>query len=119
MVHNLDTKNTTTSSPKHFQEFIFVGNCSSKSVTYVTEQLHLPPNSKTVSQAAIEENLLITQMHTVNNITRQLKNLDLKPGAMVKLVSKTNNGSVVVSLGDKLIGMGAEVAHKIVATSAT
>ena len=113
-----DLKPPHFKSKKQFQEFVFIGNISDKSVASTTEQLNLSPNSGFISQATVEDSLLITQIYTPKNINHQLKSLNVKPGAIVKLVSKTNNGSVIISLGNKLIGIGAEIARTIVATSA-
>ena len=102
---------------KRFKEFIFIGN-SSDSVSDATEQLHLYPDSELVSQARVEDSLVITQVHTSEKIAHQLKNFKIEPGAIVKLVSKTDNGSVILSFRNKLIGIGADIASKIIATPA-
>jgi len=99
---------------KRFQEFIFIGDSTNNSVSNVTEQLHNTANN-TIFQANVEDSLKITEIETSKEIAHQLKNLHIKIGAMVKLINKTENGSVIVSHDHKLIGIGAEVAHQIVA----
>lgn len=118
MTPALNSKNQQSPDLRHFREFIFIGNTSNQFITKVTEQLHLASGSNLVSQGSVEDNLLIIQMHTAKEITRQLKKFNIKPGEVVKLVNKTQNGSVVISLDNKLIGMGAEIASRIVATPA-
>ena len=114
MTHAIDIKNRQFNKLKQFHKFIFIGNSSTKSVASPNEQLHLLPNSILLSQAATKE-LSIARIHADKSVTRQLKSLQIKPGAIVNLISKTSNGSVIVSLDNKLIGIGAEIARKIVA----
>ena len=101
---------------KQFQEFIFIGNNLNKSLAQTTEQLNLAPNSELISNATVQDSLLITQVYTSKMMSHQLEKLNIRPGVIVKLISKTAQGSVIVSLGNKLIGMGADIAHQIVAT---
>ena len=119
MTHAIDLKQKQSKGIRRFQEFIFIGTSSSKSSLDSVEQLHLPSNSKLLSQTPTGNFLMITQILTAKSITRQLQNLHLKPGRKVQLVSRTNNGSVVVRLEEKLIGMGAEIAQKIIVTLAS
>ena len=118
MIPGLNLKRPHSINKRKFQEFVFVGNISDKSVADATRQLILSPNSGAISQAKVEDFFLIKEVHTDKNTARQLKELKIKPGVTIELVSKTSNGSVVVSVGDKLIGIGAEIARKIVATPA-
>lgn len=118
MTRAIDLEHKQPKQKQQFKEFIFIGNISNKSVSNITKQLNLSPDSEAISQATVEDSLLITQVHTTKNISHQLKDLNIKPGAIIKLVSKTNNGSVVISLGNKLIGIGAEIAQRIVAIPA-
>ena len=118
MANFLNLKHRRINKKQQFQELIFIGNTSNNSVTFDTKPLNLSPNSRTIDRATVEDSLLITEVYAAKDISHQLKNLKIKPGAKVKLVSKTSNGSVVISLGNKLIGVGAEIANKIVATTA-
>ncbi|MGD1919113.1 MAG: FeoA domain-containing protein [Pleurocapsa sp.] len=118
MIRTINLKHRHLSGRKQFKKLVFIGNISDKSVVRATKQLNLSPNSDFISQATVENSLLITEVHTDENIANQLKELKIKPGVTLELVSKTNNGSVVVSLGNKLVGIGAEIARKIVAVSA-
>ena len=100
---------------RQFQEFVFIGKPAHNSVLDAIKQLHSFANSNALTQAEVATSLLISQIYTSKDITHQLKDLHIEIGATVKLVNKTSNGSVVVSLNNKLIGIGAEIAHKIVA----
>ncbi|MEM8829296.1 MAG: FeoA family protein [Cyanobacteria bacterium P01_G01_bin.19] len=103
---------------RQFEEFVFIGDCTNESIADLTKQLNLSPNNRLVSQAEVEDCLTIQQIQTNKNIAHQLEGLSIKPGTRVELGSKSRNGSVIVSLGNKLIGIGAEIASQIVATSA-
>ena len=116
MTQSIDLKNQKSSLNQQFQEFIFIGNTEDQSVSNLTEKLSLAPDRNLVSQANLEDSLTIVEVLTNKNLSHQLKNLNIKPGAIVKLISKTSNGSVVLSLGNKLIGVGAEIARQIVIT---
>lgn len=114
----LNLKHHHLNKKQQFQEFVFIGNTTKNYVSNVTKQLNLSPDNQTIDRATVEDSLTIAQVNTAKNIRHQLKALKIEPGVTVKLVSKTNNGSVVISLGNKLIGVGAEIASKIVATAA-
>lgn len=119
MTHTIDLKRSQFKGLRQFQEFTFIGNSrnsSTESQKISIEQLNLSPDSKLLSTISEGNFILITKILTAKNITRQLRDLQFKPGQTVELISTTNNGSVVVSLGDKLIGIGAEIAQKIIVT---
>ena len=119
MTHAIDLKHKQSNGIKQFQEFIFIGTSSAKSSADPLEQLHRITNSNLLSRASTGNSLMITQIFTIKSVTRQLQNLQLKPGKKVQLVSRTSNGSVVVSLDGKLIGIGANIAQKIIVTLAS
>lgn len=116
MIRTTHLKRQHFQCKRQFKEFIFIGKTSDNSVASATKQLNLYPNSVLVSQATVEDSLLITEVCTNKNVAHQLKNLEIKPGVGIELVSKTNSGSVVVSFHNKLVGIGAEIARQIVAT---
>lgn len=118
MISPFNLKQRRLNKGKQFQEFVFIGKTADKLRKNLPQQLQLSPNNTLISEAAVEDSLLITQVRTSTNINHQLKNLNIKPGTIVKLVSKTNNGSVIISLGSKLIGIGAEIAREIIAIPA-
>ncbi|HEY9767935.1 MAG TPA: ferrous iron transport protein A [Coleofasciculaceae cyanobacterium] len=115
MTHAIDLKYQPSSKLKQLPKFIFIGNASTTSVD-LTKERHLPSNRNLLSQIDVGNFSLIDQIHVPRNLSRQLKNLRLKPGKIVQLVSKTSNGSVVISINNKLIGIGAEIAQKIIVT---
>lgn len=119
MTHAIDLKHKQSKGIRKFQEFIFIGTSSSKSSADSVEQLHRITDSNLLSRTSPGNSLLITQIPTTKSVSRQLQNLQLKPGKKVQLVSRTNNGSVVVSLDGKLIGIGANIAQQIIVTLAS
>jgi len=115
MTHAINLKYQPSSKLKQLPKFIFIGNASTTSVDS-TKERHLPSNRNFLSQIDVGKFSLINQIHVPRNLSRQLKNLRLKPGKIVRLVSKTSNGSVMISINNQLIGIGAEIAQKIIVT---
>ena len=101
-----------------FKEFTFIGNTALETPENSSEQLSLHPNSNYLINTDPGKSFFVTQVYGAKNIVRQLRSLNFKPGEKVELISKTANGSVVVSLNNQLIGMGTEVAQNIVVTLA-
>ena len=117
MAHSINFQPQRSKSFQGFEEFIFVGNDWEKT-TQNAAQLHLTPDNGFLSSSKAGSYLLITKVCAAKNTARQLKNLQFKPGKQVQLINKTSNGSVVVSLDNKLIGIGSEVAARIMVTEA-
>jgi Fe2+ transport system protein FeoA len=119
MTQTVNLKFSKLPKLREFQEFIFIGNSSAQVQTDSLKQLHDPPNTQCLNANSTGSFLLIAQIHTPKQITRQLSRLKLKRGKTVQLISKTKNGSVVITYNDKLIGIGATIAQKIIVTSAS
>ncbi len=116
MTHAIETKQRQLSGIKHFQQFIFINDSAVKYAPNSIKQLHLTPNSNFLSQTDVGSWLTINQLHLPQSIIRQLESLHFQPGERIHLVSKTIKASVMVELKGKLIGIGSEIAHKIVVT---
>ena len=116
MTHAIDLKYQSSSKLKLLPKFIFIGNASTTSALDSTKERHLPSNRNFFSQIDVGNFLLINQIQVPRNLSRQLRNLRLKPEKIVQLVSKTSNGSVVIGINNKLVGIGAEIAQKIIVT---
>ena len=114
MISGIKFKLKRSPQSRKFQEFIFIGDSADRSVSNEIEQLHNTTNN-TIARASIEDSLKITEIKTNKEIAHQLKNFQIKIGAIVKLINKSENGSVVVSHDDRLIGIGAEIARQIAA----
>ncbi|MEL6930492.1 MAG: FeoA family protein, partial [Cyanobacteria bacterium J06600_6] len=80
------------------------------------EQLNLALNSSWLAEVKIGNFVNIEQIYAPRTIIRQLKSLKFKPEQKVQLVSKSASGSVVVNINNSLIGMGAEIARRVVVT---
>ena len=118
MTRAIEIKHHSSKGNQHFKEFIFIGNSANKSEVDLSEQLNLSPDSSFLSQADVEQCCLITQVRTSKDINHQLKDLKIQQGAILKLISKTAHGSVIVSLNRQLVGIGAEIARQIIVKSA-
>ena len=116
MTHSIETQSHQLSGIRHFREFIFINDSALKYVPKSIEQLHLTPNSNFLSQIDVGSWLTINQIQAPQSIIRQLESLQFQPGERIYLVSKTIKASVLVELKGKLIGIGSEIAQKIVVT---
>ena len=116
MTQAIDTQSQQLSEIKHFQKFIFINDSGLKYAPNSIEQLHLTSNSNFLGQTEVGSWLTINQIHLPQSIIRQLESLQFQPGERIHLVSKTIKASVVVELKGKLIGIGSEIAKKIVVT---
>jgi Fe2+ transport system protein FeoA len=103
---------------KRSQEFVFVSDSAVKLAPELGNQLLTAPNSSFLDRAEIGDIITIQQIYAPRNIIRQLRNLKFQPNKRVQLVSRTNNGSVVVNLNNILIGLGREIAQRVVVTLA-
>ncbi|MFM2313480.1 MAG: ferrous iron transport protein [Cyanobacteriota bacterium] len=101
---------------KRSQEFVCVSDSAIKLTPELTKQLLIAPNSSFLDRAKIGDIITIQQIYAPRNITRQLRNLKFQPNKRVQLVSRTNNGSVVVNLNNTLIGIGKTIAQRVVVT---
>jgi ferrous iron transport protein A len=116
MTHPVNFQHQTAHKVKRFQEFVFVSDSAMKLAPDLSNQLQLDPDSSFLDRVKIGDFITIKQIHAPQNIIRQLRNLKFKPDKKVQLVSKTNTGSVVVNLNNTLIGIGQEIAQRVVVT---
>jgi Fe2+ transport system protein FeoA len=97
-----------------FQEFIFVSDSGMNLTPELSSQLQLAPNTSFLDRATIGDVITIQQIHASRDITRQLRNLKFQPNKKAQLVSRTNNGSVVLNLNNTLVGIGKTIAQRVV-----
>lgn len=116
MTHAIELKQSQLSGIRHFQKFVFINDLSLESIPGSTQQLQIASNSQLLSQAKVGNWLKINRLQVPKQIIDQLDDLQFKPEKRVRLVSKTAKSSVIVELNGKLIGIGAEIAQKIVVT---
>ena len=110
-------KQQQKSNYRRFKKFVFVGNNSVDYSFDTTRQLHQNPNNSFLDRTQIGSTIAIEGIYASKNITRQLNNLGLISGKIVKVISKTSNGSVVIELMNSSIGIGTEIAQQIVVTA--
>jgi Fe2+ transport system protein FeoA len=97
-----------------FREFIFVSDSAMNQTPELSSQLQLASSNSFLDRATIGDIITIQQIHAPRNVTRQLRHLKFQPEQKVQLVSRTNNGSVVVNLNNTLIGIGKAIAQRVV-----
>jgi len=116
MIQTVSFKHQISHKLKRFQEFVFVSDSAIKLAAEPEHQLQLTPNSIFLDRARIGDIITIQQIHAPRGIIRQLRNLKLQPDQTVQLVSRTNTGSVIVNLNNSFIGIGKEIAQRVVVT---
>ena len=116
MTPTIRFKQRLTKKPKRFQEFVFVSDSAMKRSISSAAPSQPPHNHIYLEQADIGEIVSIEQIHTPLNIARQLKSLGLKTGKQVRLLSRTDSGSVIVEAHNTSLGISKEIARKIVVT---
>ena len=114
MTHFLNLKPQPIQNLKRFQKFVFVSDSAMEWSAESVEQLQLAPNSSWLGRVEVGNFVNIEQIHAPQNIIRQLRDLNFQPNQQVQLVSKSDTGSVVVDSNNKLIGIGAEIARRII-----
>ena len=117
MTHAIDLKHQQPSKLKRFKKFVFVGSNSVDFINDTDRQLHLNPNNSLLAQARLGSAIAIEEIYASKSITRQLNNLGLKSGKIVRVISKTNNGSVIVASEATSVGIGTEIARQIVVSA--
>ena len=107
-------------SPKRnqFRKFDYVGNSADKDSLNPIEQLHLNSNYHLLSQMNIGDLLKIERICVGGQISSQLASLQFKTGKTIRLIDKTKHDSVLVELGDRLVGFNPQIARQIIVTSA-
>jgi Fe2+ transport system protein FeoA len=114
MTKIIDFKPQPLKKFKRFQEFVFVSDSGMNLTSESSNPLPLGSHTSFLDRAAIGDIITIQQIHAPRNITRQLRHLKFQPNQRVQLVSRTNNGSVVVNLNNALIGIGKAIAQRVV-----
>lgn len=101
-------------------KFIFVGGNTSKLKPNqaITNALALNSNYILLSNVQVNDWVAIAKIDTDRNTRNYLKQLGLKSGIIVKIISKTANKSVIVAIEDRHIGLGAKIAQQVIVTLA-
>jgi Fe2+ transport system protein FeoA len=116
MTQTVSFKHQVSQKLKRFQEFVFVSDSAIEFAPELEHQLQLTPNSSFLDRASIGDIITIQQIHAPQSITRQLRSFKFQPDQRVQLVSKTITGSVIVNLNNTFIGIGKEIAQRVVVT---
>lgn len=66
-----------------------------------------------LSSTQVGDRLVITQILRGRNMVCQLRKQGLTLGSEVLVISKTTTGSIIVSIGDRQVGLGAGMANKV------
>ena len=116
MSQTIQFKRRLTNKPKRFQEFVFVSDSAMKRAVGSAVPSQLAYGQTDLERAEIGKVVSIEQIHAPRNVIRQLKSCGLKTGKEVRLLNRTDNGSVIVGDDSTSVGISKEIAQKIVVT---
>lgn len=112
-----ETPSPVTESDKIFNGQQAIGQIddrpSSQQSNYCTEEGLL---SFPLAIAHPGDRLFILHLKGSEPMQRYLMNMGLCPGKEIQVVSLTDTGSAIVSIGDRQLGLGAAQAHQIIVT---
>ena len=118
MTQATDIQHQRTPKTNQFRKFDYVGNSAVKDSLNTIEQQHLNSNHHLLSQMNIGDFINIERICVSGQISRQLANLQMKMGKTIRLIDKTKHDSVLVELGDRLVGFNSQIARQIIVTLA-
>lgn len=105
--------------------FTFIGGTTEKPKEEVNrdELARLVSQNQVISQelfplstTQIGDRVVLTQIFSGKNMEHQLNKMGLTLGSEVHVVSKTIRGSVIISIEDEQIGLGAGMAERVMVT---
>lgn len=108
-IHYVSSQQTKLSSKKKGYSFTFH---SGKNLD-IDRYGNLSTHDLVLADVKIDDRLKITEFKGNRNFANYLKSLGLTIGIEFKVVSCTNSGSVIVSSGNKQIGLSADITHRI------
>jgi len=114
MIQSIGSKQPVTPKPKRYKEFVFISDSTLKFPAGDNRQLQINLNNYFLDRAEIGDIFTIEDIYAPRNIINQLRDLRFKTNSIAELVSRTDNGSVIVKLNQTLIGLGQEIAQRIV-----
>lgn len=108
-IHYVSGQQTQLSSQKKRYSFTF----HSGKILDTDRYGNLSTHDLLLADVKIDDRLKITEFQGNRNFTNYLKSLGLNIGIELKVVSRTNSGSVIVSDGNQQIGLSADITHRI------
>ncbi len=108
-IHDVSSQQTKPGSKKKDYSFTFHSGKNLDADRYG----NLSTNDLLLADVKIGDLIKITEFKGDRNFTNYLKSLGLSTGIELRVVSRTNSGSVIVSDGNKQIGFSADITHRI------
>ncbi len=91
-------------------KFTFVGGSGTQELRTREKTVQCFP----LNQSEVGERSIVTQIQLLSDCQFLRQNPILKPGTSVEIISKTANGSVIVRVRDRYLGLGAAIASKVI-----
>ena len=114
MTQSLDFQQQLTHKLERFKEFVFVSDSALKSASEPKLELQCSADCSGLDRIVVGDYIIVKQLCTPRSVTRQLQSYKFEPEQQVQLLSRTNTGSVIVRLNNTLVGIGAEIARRII-----
>ena len=116
----IQTNNLFRRSPRSLRssQFTFVGGTSNSQLGSNPQSKSIFPDPIFLSNVRENDRVAISAINTDRDTCIYLYQLGLKPKTTVRIVSHQTSGSVILSFGERQIGLGSEITQKILVTLA-
>lgn len=94
-----------------FRQLVFVGESSDRDRHPVRSRI--TRNNASLDTVPVGNRVIVEQIYTSKKVYHQLRDLGLRLGTSVRVVSQTARGSAIVNLDGRYIGLGAEITQRI------
>lgn len=100
------------SEKKQFRQLIFVEESTDRDLAPVASQ-SFSQNNASLNTVLVGNRVIVEQIYTSKKVCHQLRDLGLRLGTSVRVVSQTPRGSVIVNVDGRHIGLGAKITQRI------
>ena len=113
MIKTTESKHSAISR-KRFQKFVFVGGQRERQSLHREVQGDFSANDRLLCDTQVNDYLAIAQIKTDRSTQKYLRQLGLKPGVIIEVISKTAAESIIVRINTQHIGLGIAIAQNVV-----
>lgn len=100
------------SQKKQFRQLVFVGESADRDLAPVASQ-SFSENNASLNTVPVGNRVIVKQIYTSKKVCHQLRDLGLRLGTAIQVVSQTARGSAIVNVNGRHIGLGAEITQRI------
>jgi ferrous iron transport protein A len=81
------------------------------------ETVNLEPSVMPLAKAQVGDRRSIVRLRGNHHTIQHLHHMGFCPGAEVQVISRSFNGSVIVTIGDTRLGLGARMAQQVMVST--